>query len=108
MMGVWETVRRILHPPKPRVVRSWIAEENVADVEAGGVWGLWGRFVGFWARVRTRVFRVLAGFLAVVDLGLAVLLYSNVWYMNLILWAVTVPQFLILIHYLRLTRDAGS
>ena len=104
-MGIWDTLKRLFAAPRKREIKSWYASENVPVEKPSGAWALWGSFVGFWMRVRTRFFRICAGLLALVDLGLAVVLYSNVWYMNLILWAVTIPQFLILIHYLRLTRS---
>lgn len=106
-MGIRELLKKWFRPPPKRVIRSWIVDEaEPIPIEEGGkLWVVWAGFAGFWGRVRTRVFRAFAGLLAIVNLGLAVLLYSNVWYMNLILYAILIPNFLILIHYLRLTKD---
>lgn len=102
-----DALKRLLSPPPKRVIKSWIVDGNepAAADEGGAAWRTWASFAGFWRRVRTRVFRAFAGLLAIVSLGLAVLLYSNIWYMNLILYAILVPNFLILIHYLRLTKN---
>ena len=63
-------------------------------------------FATFWASVRRRFFRILAALVAVADLALGILLLSNVWYYNLILYAYLVPSFIITVHYLRLTRNS--
>lgn len=103
---VWDRVRVFFSKPK-REVRSWIVDDHpqaVAEAEHVSLWGYVDGFKAFWMRVRNRVFRVLAALLALVDIILGAILYSNVWYMNLILYAYLVPSFLILIHYMRLTR----
>lgn len=73
--------------------------------EASTLWGYVDAFKALWLRVRTRVFRVCAALLAIIDILLGMVLFSNVWYLNLILYAYLVPSFLILIHYLRLTKN---
>ena len=100
-------IRAFLAPP-PRKQVSWVVGEESAPEPAKSRpmrEALVG-FIGFWARVRTRVFRVFAGLLAIVDVALGVLLFSNVWYLNLFLYAFLVPNFLIMVHYLRLTRNS--
>ena len=100
-------LRRWVGPPAKKEIRSWVVDDSPAPTmkETGGsLWELWGRFAGFWGRVRTRVFRAAAGILALVCVALGVLFYSNIWYLNLILYAFLVPNTLILLHYLRLTR----
>lgn len=101
-MGIWDKIRQLFQPSK-RKIKSWYANENTEPLApTSGVNG----FVEWWKSVRNRIFRVAARVLVLVDIFMAILLYSNVWYMNLILYAYLVPSFLILLHYLRLTRNA--
>lgn len=105
--GWVERVRAFFSPPKKRPV-AWIVGEEAAPEEPTPLKPVREVFVGFaafWGRVRTRVFRGFAWLLVAVCVALGVVLYSNVWYLNLIIYAILVPNFLILIHYLRLTRN---
>jgi len=100
-------LRRWVGPPAKKEIRSWVVDDSPAPTmkETGGsLWELWGRFAGFWARVRARVFRAFAAALTLVWLAAGVLLYSNIWYLNLMLYVILIPNILILLHYLRLTR----
>lgn len=107
LRGWAERVRAFLVPPTRKQV-SWVVGEESAPepLKSRPVREALVGFIGFWTRVRTRVFRVFAGLLAVVDVALGVLLFSNVWYLNLFLYAFLVPNFLIMVHYLRLTRNS--
>lgn len=100
-------LKRWVGPPSRREIRSWLVDDAPAPMEEetdSHLWELWGRFAGFWGRIRRRVFRTFAGLLALVCVAAGVLLYSNVWYMNLILYGILAPNFIILLHYLALTR----
>lgn len=51
---------------------------------------------------RWRVFSLLAKLYVLVEIVLMVMLYSNIWYMNLFLVLFFVPNTIMLLHYLRL------
>ena len=98
----WLRFKELVKPPQ-REPRSWLKTGQLTQPQSDST--LFEDFKSWWLRARTRVFRIVAGLLALVDVIMGTLLFSNVWYMNLILYAYLVPSFLILLHYLRLTRD---
>ncbi len=105
LRALFDRLHGFFTPPKRRPP-SWIVGEEAAPEAAPqrSIREVLIGFIGFWGRVRTRVFRWAAGLLVLVCLALGVALYSNVWYLNLVLYTILVPNILILIHYLRLTR----
>ena len=106
LRGWVERVRALFAPPERKPVGWLVGDEPAPTPKTPNTFAdFLSDFKAFWVRARTRLFRVAAGLLALVDLGLGILLYSNVWYLNLMLYAVIVPHILILIHYLRLTRS---
>ena len=98
----WLRLKELVKPSQ-REPRSWLKTGQPPQPQVDST--LFEDFKAWWLRARTRVFRLVAGLLALVDVAMGALLFSNVWYMNLILYAYLVPSFLILLHYLRLTRN---
>ena len=97
MERVRDSLRRLRERRKPR----WtVGEEDVKQPPLRSVSAV---LLGWWVHIRGIFFRVLATLTAVIDLLAVALLWSNVWYMNLLVCAYAVPNFLIMIHYLRLT-----
>ena len=106
LRGWADRVRALFTPPE-REVKSWIVDESppprVEEAESS-LWVYVEGFKAFWVDQRRRVLRLLAGLVALTDLILGAVLYSNIWYLNLMLYAYLVPSFIIAIHYVRLTR----
>lgn len=88
--------------PRKRVERQWISGEPNLQPEKPAPPPILDA-----ARVaRSRVLRVMAAALLLTDIGFAVMLYSDVWYLNLILYAYLVPNMLVLLHYIGVTRNS--
>ena len=103
----WGRLRGFFSPPK-REVQSWVVDDSPPPrVEAAesSLWVYVEGFKAFWLNQRRRVLRLLAAIVALTDIILGAVLYSNIWYLNLMLYAYLVPSFIITIHYVRLTRN---
>ncbi len=108
LRGLWGRVRGWFGPPSGEEIRGWLVDDAppiTPERRSIPLRDYVDRFLGFWGRIRTRLFRVFAALLAVLCVAAGVLLYSNIWYMNLLLYGIIVPNFLILIHYMRLTKN---
>ena len=77
---------------------SWeepIAEEKLASTPIGE------RFSGMFSW-RWRVFSALAKVNVVLNIALVILLYSDTWYLNVLLFLFFAPNTVMILHYLRL------
>jgi hypothetical protein len=108
-MGVSDLLREWLEELKERLKKaeeepSWeepVAEEKPASTPIGERLSR----VFSW---RWRVFSALAKVNVVLNIALVILLYSNTWYLNVLLFLFLAPNTVMLLHYLRLLGKAKA
>jgi len=104
LRGWVDRVRAAFAAPAKKPSGWLVGDEPAPTQKPTAAENLFSGFKAFWVNQRRRVLRLLAALVALTDLILGAFLYSNIWYLNLLLYAYLVPSFIITIHYMRLTR----